>query len=315
MATGSEPGANSVAHTMDVARKSIHTALDCQTFIMSLLAKGSGGGVQQQQQQQHRASIMECALRFFFLDHGSAGLRQLCRHLPLLEAPLTREIKSMIAVEDNELCARSVRDFKSKMDATTLAYEPLAERLIQAAASRGDGGDGSSSSKLSNVALRDAAKAEMHANTLYSWARTFIPKLTSSSSGGGGGTISKGAKLHMLPYLVAMAYAVRVKLDVFYVEGSVVNKAERLEYWERSRTVVEQFVSVLQGAVRVTLGDSSLLDVAIDYHLALTTYIVLMATLRKSVQMMLAPHDAPKAIQLWDDGLAELRWAGRRAWL
>lgn len=229
---------------------------------------------------------------------GCAGLSHLCRHLPLFETPLTHELESMIALEDDENCDRSVRDFKSKLEATTLAYEPLAERLIKTVSATG-------SNKLSNVALRDAAKAEMHANTLYSWARTFIPKHSSNS--GSQTAITKAARLQMMPYIVAMAYAVRIKLDVFYVEGSAVDQAERLEYWERGRSVVEQFKSAAQNALRALLIDSSLLDVAIDYHLALTTYTALMATLRKSVQTLLATDDVPETIQLWDDGLAKLR--------
>lgn len=204
----------------------------------------------------------------------------------------------MIALEDDENCDRSVRDFKSKLEATNLAYEPLAERLVKAP-------NATDSNQLSNVALRDAAKAEMHANTLYSWARTFIPKHSSNSSSQA--AMTKSTRLQMMPYIVAMAYAVRIKLDVFYVEGSAVDKAERLEYWKRGRSVVEQFRSVVQNALQALLIDSSLLDVAIDYHLALTTYTALMETLQKSVQILLAPDDTPKAIQLWDDGLAELR--------
>lgn len=44
--------------------------------------------------------------------------------------------------------------------------------------------------------------------------------------------MDKADKLKLMPYLVAMAYAVRIKLDVYYVESSVVDKAERGEYLE-----------------------------------------------------------------------------------
>ena len=53
--------------------------------------------------------------------------------------------------------------------------------------------------------------------------------------------------------------------------------------------------------VRVTLHDSSLLEVT------LTMYVALMETLRVSVQVLLASGDAPRTIALWDDGLDKIR--------
>ena len=176
-----------------------------------------------------------------------------------------------------------------------LAYEPLTKKIIKAA-------EPSYTAPFTSLALRDAAKVEKHAIELYSWARTFLPKDTAKHP-----AMDKASKLKLVPYVVAMAYAVRIQLDVYYVESSAVNKDDRLEYLERSRTVVERFVDVLQVAMNVTLSDSSLLDVAMDYHLALTTYITLMAALRASVQIMLTPKDAPKTTALWDDGLAGIR--------
>ena len=119
--------------------------------------------------------------------------------------------------------------------------------------------------------------------------------------------MDKTAKLKMIPYIVAMAYAIRVKLDTYYVESSGMDRTERFGYLERGRSMVDQFMEVVEVAVRVTLHDSSLLDVALDYCLALTTYITLIAALRASVAMMLESEDAPSPIAPWDDGLAGLR--------
>ena len=218
--------------------------------------------------------------------------------LRLLLGPITQDVNTMIAAADADDSARVVRDFKSKLDAATLAYDPLTKRLLTAAKG------GSSSSSFPGLALRDAAKAEMHANMLYSWARTFVP---TDTSGQAGMNMDKAAKLKMVPYIVAMAYAVRIKLDVYYVESSGVVKAERHEYLERSCSTVEEFLKVMQVAMYVTLRNSSLLDVALDYHLALTTYATLTAALRASVQMLLKPRDAPRTIATWDDGLEQVR--------
>ena len=221
-------------------------------------------------------------------------MTQLCQHLRLLESPPTDDVNATIADAVSYQDARAVRDFKSKLDTLSLAYEPLIKRLSRAAEIR--------SRAFSALALRDAAKAEMHANALYAWARTFVPTATDVRTERG-----KAAKLQMMPYIVAMAYAVRVKLDVYYVESSGVDEAELSEYLERGRNTVDEFVATIKVAVRVTLHESSLLDVALDYHLALTTYIALMAALQASMQMMLEPSDAPTTIALWDDGLDTIR--------
>ena len=279
------------------ARSSTRKALDCQTFIMSLSTKGTSGwrsGVQ----TRSPAELLSSSVRL-----RCADVAHFCRQLRLLESPLSEEMDAMIGDAGSEDSTSVVRDFKSRLDAVTLAYDPLTKRLLTAAESSGGGSSSSSSSSSSfsfpMLAIRDAAKAEMHANMLYSWARTFMPKAEAA--------MDKASKLRLMPYVVAMAYAVRVKLDVYYVESSNVNREERLEYLERSRSTVEQFLQVLQTAVRVTLRDSSLLDVALDYHLVLTTYIALMAALRASVQMILKSKDAPKTIAIWDDGLVGIR--------
>ena len=119
--------------------------------------------------------------------------------------------------------------------------------------------------------------------------------------------MDKAARLKMMLYVVAMAYAVRPKLDVHYVESRQVNKAERLEYLERSRNAVEQFMTILEVVVRTMLHDSSLLELALNYNLALTTYTTLKAALRASVEILLESKDVPKTIALWDNGLAEIR--------
>ena len=223
-----------------------------------------------------------------------AGVAQLCQHLHMLKSPLKDDINAMIAAAIRDQDARAVRDFRSRIDALTLAYEPLTRRIVKAAESH--------PIAFPAPALRDAAKAEMNANALYTWARTFVPMDTDTPTKN-----DKVAKLQLMPYIVAMAYAVRVKLDVYYVESSGVDKKERLEYLERGRNTVDEFVATIKVAVHVTLHDSSLLEVALDYHLVLTTYIALMAVMRATAQMMLQPSDAPRTIASWDDGLDSIR--------
>ena len=221
-------------------------------------------------------------------------MAQLCQQLRLLESPLTDDVDAMItdAIKDQD--ARAVRDFQSRVDALTLTYEPLTKRIVKAAQNH--------PVAFPAMALRDAAKAETNANALYTWARTFVPSGSNRQI-----KMDKAAKLQLMPYIVAMAYAVRVKMDVYYVESSGVDRTERLEYLERCHNTVDEFVATIKVAVRATLCDSSLLEVALDYRLVLTTYTALVAALRASVQMVLKPSDAPRTIALWDDGLDAIR--------
>ena len=200
----------------------------------------------------------------------------------------------MISTSNNSDGARIAREFKARLDLVTLAYEPLTKRFIKVA--EGD------SQKFPPFAAKDAAKAEVQANALYAWARTFVPNESSDLE-----DLDKLAKLKMMPYLVAMAYAVRVKLDVHYVEASVLDRTERMEYLERSCNMVDEFTVLVRVALNAILVKSSLLEVALDYHLVLTTYMMLMATLKKSVQMILAPSAPVGSIQVWDDGLSGIR--------
>ena len=63
--------------------------------------------------------------------------------------------------------ARVAHDFRTKVKAETLAYEPLAKRIVKAA--------NDDSRSFPELAMEDAAKAEMNASVLYSWARSFVP--------------------------------------------------------------------------------------------------------------------------------------------
>ena len=230
----------------------------------------------------------------FYARLCCADVAHLCQHLSLFESPLTDDVDALIAAATRDQDARAVRDFRSKVDALTLAYEPLTRRLVKAAESH--------PIAFPALALRDALRTEMNANALYTWARTFVPTDTDVPI-----KRSKASKLQLMPYIVAMAYAIRAKLDVYYVESSGVDRAEQLEYLERCRNTVDEFMATIEVAMRVTLSNSSLLEMALDYHLALTTYIALMAALRASVQMALKPSDAPRTIALWDDGLDKIR--------
>lgn len=235
---------------------------------------------------------------FFFLGLfrlvPSADVADIRQALRLLDGPITQEADVAIAAAYNEEDSRTVREFKSKINSAKLAYDTLTEQMRKAAKKN--------TQTFTRFALKDAEKTEKQAIELYAWARTFLPGATD-----GPVNMDKTAKLKMMPYIVAMAYAVRAKLDVYYVESTRVEQAERSQYLERSRNTVEQFMEVLEVAVRAMLDGSSLLELALDYHLMMVTYVTLKAALQASVQLILESEDVPETTVLWDDGLAGIR--------
>ena len=237
--------------------------------------------------------IHACGIGLWVGHADAAQLGQhLRQHLRLLGRPLTQDI-------DVDESARDVHDFKSKVDAVTLAYEGLIEQTVIAAVERHP------DTLLAPLAPRDAAKAEMDANTLYMWARAFVPADSTTSART---HMAKADKIKMMPYVVAMAYAVRLKLDVYCIESSGMDDTERMMCSEMSRKAMGQLMQVLQVATWATIDDSSLLDMALDYHLATTTYITLSAAVRASVQMAMPTlGGVPRAIVHWDDGLSGIR--------
>lgn len=234
----------------------------------------------------------------FFLPDSSSlsftGSADIYSHPDGLKAPPAQDVEAMISTASDESSARSARDFKSRLDAVTLAYESLIESIIKATESEG--------CELPQYALKDAAKIEAQANLLYSWASTFVPKDTSSQA-----LLSRTERLNMVPYMVAMAYAVRAKLDAYYVESRGLRKADRAQYLQRSSNTVNEFTGLVRTAICTILEKSSLLEVAVDYHLTLTSYVALIVALEKSVQMTLSPGDSPGKIEMWDDGLSGIR--------
>lgn len=70
---------------------------------------------------------------------------------------------------------------------------------------------------------------------------------------------------------------------------------------------MNKFVATVDLVLRAMLADSSLLALAMDYNLALTTYMTIRTAIQASVQLLVAPNDAPAATALWDDGLSQIR--------
>ena len=200
--------------------------------------------------------------------------------------------KAIATIEAPDAAVRTARELQAKLATLTQAYDPLVEDVIKLAEGRHRG--------LSSFAKEDAGNAELRAGDLYSWASTFLP--------GTNQALSRSARLEMMPYIVCMAYAVRVKLDAHLLRSHLLPRSKRAQYLQRAVRVVEDFVQVLNQALSAVTASSSLLDVALDFELPVATYATLITTLRDNVQeMLLLGRGMPSEIAMWDDGLSGIR--------
>lgn len=188
-----------------------------------------------------------------------------------------------------------------------LAYNQLAVDIAKAAGMRTNQ---QSRILADNVAQKNATEADREARYLYAWATTRLPNVYRGDRYGRSTGMSKQEKLRAMPYLVAMAYAVRVRMDARMVEShSLRDKDHRRRHSASSREDVNNLTDLLRAALMATVRDTSLLEMALDYHQAVRTYAVLINKMEQSVQKI---GEIPQAIeeeelQAWDDGLSDIR--------
>ncbi len=133
----------------------------------------------------------------------------------------------------------------------------------------------------------NAAEAVSRAEELFAWTMKHLPSFGDGDESGQATVLSKQEKLIAMPYTVAMAFAVRVKTDAHMVQShSTVNPKDRQRILDKSCKDVKSFIEQLQKLLMATVRDTSLLELALDYHLPMTTYIMLIDSMRASVELM-----------------------------
>ena len=277
---------------VESVKKNIETVLENQAMLVALFKEGTA---RRRRRRRRAVMVQRTLIDTAALSLYRAGAADICDRLDALKAQVEQGFESVISTIQNADAVRVAREFKAKLNSLTLAYNPLVEDVISFAKHGSQG--------LSDFAREDADKAEMRADDLYSWAQTFVP------TGGGQAALSKHAKMELMPYIVAMAYAVRVKLDAHLVRSCVLSDAKRGAYLQRARKIVDDFVRVLQAALAAVVTNTSLVEIALDCYQPIATYVTLMAALRASVDTMLATERGPgsRKIALWDDGLGGIR--------
>ena len=214
-----------------------------------------------------------------------AGSTDIYSKLDALHAETDRDSDTVISGIQSEGPVGTAQELKDKVDSLIQAHEPLVADIINFAADVSRG--------MSDYAKEDADKAEARADYLYSWANKWA--------------LSEHAELKTMPYIVCMAYAVRVKLDAHLVRSSLCSKDDCAYYYREAADAVEKFVGVVSPALKAVTGDTSLLSIAFIRHYPIAIYATLVRTLRDSARNMGSPKAASKQIERWDDGLSGIR--------
>ena len=222
----------------------------------------------------------------------TTGVADISGRLDALQAQMNHGFEQAISTIRDVEATRTAREFRAKLNSITLAYDPLVEEIAGLVEDRNH--------SLSDFVKEDADKAEMRADDLYSWASAHLPSTSQAA-------LHKRTKLELMPYIVCMAYAVRVKMDAYLVRSRLLPETRRAAYLQRATGIVDNFVRVLGPALIAVMANTSLLDVALDYHLPIATYLMLIMTLRNSAQSMVSPETESSQVEPWDDGLSGIR--------
>lgn len=143
----------------------------------------------------------------------------------------------------------------------------------------------------------DIKEIKRRAEELYSWAKLHLsekPKL---------------AVMQNMPYIVAMAFAVRAEMDACIAESEMAVCTESKDFFlNRCRELGNKFLKVVVGQLSALFGDSTLLDVAFDLHTHMGVYVTLIKSFRASLELLEAADTAEyEDVYSWNDGLAPLR--------
>ena len=287
------------------AHKSTQMALDYQAMLLSLSEKGKAYVCRGKKRNTHLLPNLAQPYLYRYLNAlllllllplmVIAGPTETCAgYLRRIDSFMTQGVDAVVGAANHASSDSSMRKFKTKVDTLRQAFEPQAEKIVKTAVDE--------SQQLTRYDKKDLARVEKEADELYSWAGSHVYKKHENHVG-----LDKAGKLMQMPYLVAMAYAIRVKMDVCYAESREVKLAERRQYQDRNRSIIEDITALLQIALNAILEKASLLEVALDYHWAVSTYVTLMVALRESEQMMLTPRNSSRTVELWDDGLSGIR--------
>ena len=222
-----------------------------------------------------------------------------------LERALTQELQAIRNTIESQAVSENAREFSTMVNQLACAQYELDQDVITAEDSR----DQDSRPFLAEQQpIYNAREAVRRAHKTYDWAKPFVPQFPDTIESQG--YPSRLEIIRALPYIMAMGYACRVEISArVAMSANQANEDRRRRYLERSHRNLNRLANILRSAVMGILRNTSLLEIATEYHSPLATYLNLIIALEADARRL----DEPRAIsageneQLWDDGLSNIR--------
>lgn len=212
----------------------------------------------------------------------TTGMTQVCSQLEDLQLSVRAGFESVAVSIRNASAKEHARALHTKLEVVMNTYNVVLEAVVPGKSYPGYVKD-------------DAKEAKRNARELYAWAKSHLSAR------------SKKAKLQNLPYVVAMAFAVRVEMDACIIESEMMARIEdQISHLERSWKGVEKFMRVVMRQVVEVTMSTSLLEIAYHFRLHVATYMTLMRSFRASMVALSSPHISLDDICTWDSGPPEV---------
>ena len=222
-----------------------------------------------------------------------------------LERALTQELQAIRNTIESQAASENAREYSTRMDRLVCPQHELAQDVIAAEDSRDQDSHPFIERQLSRHIAREAAKC---ARKMYDRTKRFVPRFPDTIE-----SQSYPSKLEIIkamPYIMAMRYACGVEISArVAMSASQAREPGWRRYLERSHRDLNELARILRSAVMGILRNTSLLEIATEYHSPLATYLNLIIALEADARRL----DEPRAIsageneQLWDDGLSNIR--------
>ena len=210
------------------------------------------------------------------------GGADVCARLDMLESKIDQGFDAVIGTIHSTRAADKARELRIEQDLVIRAHNEVVEDMIHVAESE----------QLPPRASERASIAEQRADRLYFIAKSSVPASKSDQA-----ALSKQDKLVLMPYIIAMAYATRVKVDARMITSLRDGPTEL----QRCQQYIDEFAQVLRNAIEAIVYDVSLLEVALDYYLPLAAYLNLYRGLGTQNEL------PSSGARVWEDGLAGIR--------
>ena len=223
-----------------------------------------------------------------------SGAANISSKLDSLHEEMSKGFENVLKTVEDERAAQDARDFKRRLDSLTVKDDRMCEDMMDAAQNQG---------RYPEYAKDQAKDAMESAEDLYIWAHAMLPDGMDENT-----TMTRQRKLQIMPYIVAMAYAVRVQVDAYMVKSHFfASDVDQKKFIKMGHRIVDKFMDLLQSAVKALVAETCLLEIAMDYQLPLGTYLTLMQSLCGSIKSLSSPESIREKAAEWDDGLSCIR--------